>query len=209
MIINGKNYLLLERMGCEMMNDVPGCDVGNYRVRTQGENIPGKDGRTYFLEFRHWAKWQRRRISKRGGKTLKHPVDEIVNENALAIDTQFTTKTGSWRALALEQQIYERDFSYTMRDILNVTNEISTEHFDAIKWVEDIEIYVDPNRDFTPDSLIYQYAKEHNLQYEYNKYLTRVLSCHTGEYKYLYYEILPVFSRGQQLVRIWLERVEK
>lgn len=51
--------------------------------------------------------------------------------------------------------------------------------------------------------------KKCGLQYEYDEYLTRVLSCYTGKYKYSHYEILPIYSRGQQLMRIWLERVEK
>lgn len=94
MIINGKNYLLLEKRGCNFNGGVPvttKSDVGNYRVCTMGETIPGKDGRNYFLEFSLWQnRSQPRYTNKRTGAPLKHPAQEIINPIGLHIDTQYT-----------------------------------------------------------------------------------------------------------------------
>jgi hypothetical protein len=136
-------------------------DVGNYRVCTMGETIPGKDGRNYFLEFSLWQnRSQLRYTNKRNGAPLKHPVQEIINPVGLHIDTQYTDEGGqSWRNLCLEQRIHKRNPSYTTAEILAIVNEISAEHYDGIKWVHSFSEAIKSNANFTPATLIATWAK--------------------------------------------------
>ena len=210
MIVNGKNYLLLEKRGCNINGGVPAnteSDVGNYRVCTLGEAIPGKDGRKYFLEF---SLWQNRRepryTNKRTGAPLKHPAQEIINPIGLHIDTQYTDESGqSWRNLNLEQRIHKRNPSYTTAEILAIANEISAEHFDEIKWVCSFRDTVDHGANFTPAVLISAYAKRNRMETE-SRFGTLLLKLYTGVYKYLAYDVRSFGSRDN--VTVILEEVE-
>ena len=78
MIINGKNYLLLEKRGCNFNGGVPvttKSDVGNYRVCTMGETVPGKDGRNYFLEFSLWQNRSQPRYTNKRVLFVARPHD--------------------------------------------------------------------------------------------------------------------------------------
>lgn len=210
MIINGKNYLLLEKRGCNFSGGVPvttKSDVGNYRVCTMDETIPGKDGRNYFLEFSLWQnRSQYRYTNKRTGAPLKDPVREIINECGLRIDTQYTDASGqSRRNLALEQRIHKRNPSYTTSEILHIANEISAEHYDGIKWVCSFRETVEHGANFTPATLISTYAKRNRMEIE-SRFGTLFLRLYAGTYKYLAYDIRSFGSRDN--VTVILEEVE-
>ena len=209
MVINGKNYLLLEKRGCNINGGVPAnteSDVGNYRVCTMGESIPGKDGRNYFLEFSLWQNRSRPRYTnKRTGAPLKHPVQEIINPFGLHIDTSFTDECGqTWRDLSLEQRIHKQNPSYTTAEILAIANEISAEHYDGIKWVCSFRDTVDHGANFTPAGLISAYAKKNRLETE-SRFGALYLKLYTGTYKYLAYDVRSFDSRDN--VTVILEEV--
>ena len=129
-----ENVLYLRKMGLDFWPDEPAnSDVNNYRVRTLGETIPGKDGRMYFLEFSLWRDRKKVRFThKITGKPLKHAKLDIINPCGLAIDTEYTNERGSWRNARLEHEINEKNYSYTQADILAAVNEISTETYTKI-----------------------------------------------------------------------------
>ena len=209
MIINGKNYLLLEKRGCNFNGGVPvttKSDVGNYRVCTMGETIPGKDGRNYFLEFSLWQnRSQPRYTNKRTGAPLKHPAQEIINPIGLHIGTQYTDASGqSWRNLDLEQRIHKRNPSYTTAEILSIANEISAEHYDGIKWVCSFRETVERGANFTPAALISTYAKRNRMEID-SRFGTLYLRIYTGIYKYLAYDVRSFGSRDN--VTVILEEV--
>ena len=132
-----ENVLYLKKMGLDFWpNEPANSDVNNYRVRTLGETIPGKDGRTYFLEFALWRnRKQARYTHKITGKPLKHVKFDIINSCGMEIDTEFTNDRGSWRNYTLEQKLYEKNYSYTQADILATVNEISTNTYTTIVFV--------------------------------------------------------------------------
>ena len=123
-----ENVLFLEKMGCDFWKDEPSqSDIKNYRVRTHGEVIPGKDNKMYFLEFHLWRdRKQVRYTHKITGKPLKHAAFDIINPNGVAIDTEYSNEKGSWRNCTLEADITAKNYSYTKADILTIVNEIST-----------------------------------------------------------------------------------
>lgn len=129
--------LYLEKRGCNFSSNdenVKCSDVGNYRVCA--ENIQGKDGNVYFLEFCHWTKYVYRTTHKRTGKELKHPVRELENINALFIRTCHTGKDGlSWGNLKLENEIVNLKLDYTIDGILAAVNYISIEHYNKIEFI--------------------------------------------------------------------------
>ena len=139
--------LYLEKMGCDFWNDETAkSDVGNYRVRTHGECIRAKDGRLYFLEFTLWRNRQKARYThKITGKPLKHPVMEVINPQALALDTEYSNEKGSWRNCTLEKAIHEKNLSYNKHDILTVVNEISVDTYDSIIFAPHTAIEAIPN----------------------------------------------------------------
>lgn len=128
------NVLFLEKMGCDFWKDEPAVsDVGNYRVRTHGEVIPGKDGKMYFLEFSMWRNRKKIRYThKITGKPLKHPALDVINRNGVALATQYTNEKGCWRNCTLEKEISEKNYSFTKEDILKIANEISTITYNQI-----------------------------------------------------------------------------
>lgn len=132
------NILYLREMGLDFWSDdAIMSDMKNYRVRTLGECIPGKDGRMYFLEFSLWRDRKKARYThKVTSKPLKHPVYEIINRQGVAIDTEFSNDGGSWRNWKLEEELNTKNYSYTQHDILEIVNTISTNHYDQILFVD-------------------------------------------------------------------------
>ena len=132
-----ENILYLKKMGLDFWSgETIKSDVTNYRVRTLGESIRGKDGKMYFLEFSLWRdRKQVRYTHKVTGKPLKHAKFDIINPCGMAIDTEFTDKLGSWRNYTLEKAISEKNYSYTQADILAVVNEISKDNYTKIVFV--------------------------------------------------------------------------
>ena len=133
-----ENVLYLKKMGLDFWDDeTVKSDVNNYRVRTLGETIPGKDGRMYFLEFSLWRdRKQVRYTHKITGKPLKHAAFDIINHCGLHVDSEFSNDRGSWCNLALEKTIHDKNYSYTQADILAAVNEISTNTYTKIVFVE-------------------------------------------------------------------------
>ena len=129
-----ENVLYLEKAGLDFWKDEPvKSDINNYRVRTHGETIPGKDGNMYYLEFTLWRdRKQVRYTHKITGKPLKHAAFDIINRCGMAIDTEFTNARGCWANLQLEKEINAKNYSYTQADILAAVNEISTNTYTKI-----------------------------------------------------------------------------
>ena len=131
--------LFLVKMGMDFRYDTELqelSDVNNHRVRTQGCEIEGKDGRIYFLEFTTYTKTKIRTTSKRGNKLLKNPVDEVVLKNALHVDTQFDDEKGSYRNIERETEIHDKNYTYTIENILKVVNYISKDNYTDVEFVE-------------------------------------------------------------------------
>ena len=133
-----EHVLFLEKRGCNFWSDEPSTsDVGNYRVCTHGERVFGKDNKYYFIEFSLWRdRKQVRYTNKRTGKPLKHPAFDIINPNAVAIDTQYSDAEGSWRNCKLEEKLHEKNYSYTIADILAITNEIAKGTFNRVIFAD-------------------------------------------------------------------------
>lgn len=128
--------LFLEKRGCDFFTPNLASDVGNYRVTTQTEEIRGKDGNLYFLEFTLWYnRGHYRKISKYGNKELLHPVWEIDIKEALAISTQYTNEKGSWRNIKLEKELHNLNLTYTQKDILEAVNFISKDKYNKIIFI--------------------------------------------------------------------------
>lgn len=133
-----ENVLFLEKRGCNFWKDEPSTsDVKNYRVCTHGERVLGKDNRYYFIEFSLWRdRKQVRYTHKKTGKPLKHPAFDIINTNAVAIDTQYSDAEGSWRNCKLEEKLNAKNYSYTISDILAITNEIAKGTFNRVIFAD-------------------------------------------------------------------------
>lgn len=170
MLINGKNYLLLERRGCEFtkndkINNIS--DVGNHRLDTLDYDIQGEDGKKYFIEFVHGC-------NKNAGK--------------LYISACYCTEVGCFSNLKLEKRINDKEYSYTEKNILKAVNSISAEKYDGIKYVVFFEF--DGSDNFTPHGVIYQHLKDYrNCKSRTDEYGEQYIEEHTGEYKYLCYRL--------------------
>lgn len=135
---NGKT-LTLVKMGCDFwsddrINQLSDCE--NYRIETRKDLVKGKDGNEYFLSFGGYDKRRTRYTNKRTGAQLKHPVDEVVLENALHIDTEFDNANGSWRNCKLEADLCEMGLTFTKADILKAVNYISADNYTEIEIVD-------------------------------------------------------------------------
>lgn len=176
MKINGKNYLLLRRRGCNFMENDPiarKSDVGNYRVFVQftdknGVEVCGDFGRGYVYDM-----------------TRKKPV--ITNDNALALDLQYENENG---AFVYRPDVDYKAYDFTLSDILAFVNAVSAEHYDGIKFIETICTEVPAGSNFTPAGLMHQWAKASNVAVE-SRCSETVLKLFTGDYKYLSYMVVP------------------
>ena len=134
---NGKT-LTLVKMGRDFWHDrirqLSDCE--NYRIETRTELVNGKDGNKYFLSFGGYDKRRTRYTNKRTGAQLKHPVYEVVLENALSIDTQFENDEGAWRNSRLEAELGDMNLTYTKADILKAVNYISADNYTAVEIVD-------------------------------------------------------------------------
>ena len=135
---NGKT-LTLVKMGCDFfngdrINQLSDCE--NYRIETRKNLVKGKDGNEYFLSFGGYDKRRTRYTNKRTGAQLKRPVDEVVLENALHIDTEFDNENRSWRNCKLEAELCEMGLTFTKADILKAVNYISADNYTEIEIVD-------------------------------------------------------------------------
>lgn len=199
--------LYLERRGCEFFGgDYKESDIGNYRVTTPGEIIPGKDGKMYCVEFGVYDRYDYRKTHKITGKPLKHSKRELTMTCAMSLDTQYTDVNGmSWCNLELETEFYKNPRKYTAENILEFVNSISTEHYDSIVYVYSFTVEVEETANFTPRGLIYNYVKKYNKE-TYNHYDSIVIKLYTGDYKYNHYDI-EHNKPGKATVTITLERI--
>ena len=129
--------LRLEKMGCNFWSDETAkSDIGNYRVRTQGYEIQGKDGRLYFVEFSLWRNRKQARYNhKITGKPLKHTAYDIINNQGVDINLQYQDNNGTWGNIRLENKLDKSNYSYTQRDILRIVNRISVDKYDSIQII--------------------------------------------------------------------------
>ena len=135
---NGKT-LTLVKMGCDFwsddrINQLSDCE--NYRIETRTEPVNGKDGNKYFLSFGGYDKRRTRYTNKRTGAQLKCPVDEVVLENALHIDTMYENDKGAWRNIRLESELQDMNLTYIKADILKAVNYISADNYTAVEIVD-------------------------------------------------------------------------
>lgn len=122
MKINGINYLLLQRHGCNYFKNDEICtrsDVGNYRVFVSftdknGVKVCGDLMRGYTYDT-----------------TSKKP--RVTSDIALCTDLQYEDERGAW---VYRPAVDPRAYTYNLSDILAFVNAISVEHYDAIKWEE-------------------------------------------------------------------------
>lgn len=131
--------LYLQKRGCDFWEDdiiSELSDVGNYRVGAYNYSITGKNGIHYTLDFSHTERYHFRKTNVKTGQLLKKPVKEIINRNALSIDTCFKTKEGSYRDLKLEDQVRELNLNYTLDDILKAVNFISKDRYSKIEFIQ-------------------------------------------------------------------------
>ena len=215
MYINGKNYLLLERRGCEYFKPDEGRDnIGNYRVGSYDHSIKGKDGRSYILEFCSRDAWRVRKTNKRTGQPLKHPVAEITMKNALGISTEYEEdKEGSGYKMSYRNGQLERDFysaapvPYCIESILEFVNNISVDYYDGVMWVESFETTRPVAKNWTPAGLVLEWAKAHKLEVLQSKYSETFVKLYSGNYKYLCYQI-ESGNKENAKITVFLERLE-
>lgn len=185
MIINGINYLLLERRGCNYFpNDeiATRSDVGNYRVFVEftdknGVKVCGDLGRCYAYDT-----------------TEKKP--RITSDITLYSDFQFEDERGAWR---YNPAVDPKAYTYNIADILDFINAISAEHYDAIKWIETVEFEQERGANFTPACKIHEYANQNRMKTS-NQYGTIILHLSTRDYKYLSYQINPLANGKEKLI---------
>lgn len=191
MLINGKNYLFLRRMGCEYRkNDsiTAFSDVGNHRVRVQ---FVDKYGVEVLGDLSHSYKWD---------TSKKKPV--MTSFVSLLADLQYEDEKGTWRYYPA---VRSDNYTYNVSDILAFINSISAEHYDAVKWVETIEVSQEAGKNFTPAANICEYARANRLE-TVNTLDYTALRMYTGVYKYLCYSIKPT-GDGKEIVTLTLEAV--
>ena len=131
--------LYLEKRGMNFHSFDPICkdsDVGNYRVCTPGYDIQGKDGKKYFMEVCRCNKARYRTENMRTGKPLKHPKYEVIAVNAAAVDLCYIDDAGNcWKDADVCRRLFETPRKYTLANILDIVNEISADHYDAIEFI--------------------------------------------------------------------------
>ena len=131
--------LKLKKMGADFWDDETAkSDIGNYRVRTDGFAVQGKDGRAYLMEFGLWRDRKRaRRTHKVTGKPLKHTAFDLINRQGLWVDVEYIAGDGfHYGNTIMMNALHEHNYSYTKHDILQAVNQISAERYDAVEIVE-------------------------------------------------------------------------
>ena len=188
--------LYLERRGCEFETNRPD-GIGNFRVCTVGECIPvkecasswGEGAQNYFFEFSKADKWTMRTTNKRTGAKLKKPVRELVKAGALHVSTQFTPTDLSYRDGQMEMVEWADPRDYTERSILDFVNRVSTKHYSRIEYVYAFDVQVDENRNFTPRSLMHEWAKANRIPEKDGIFETYRLQLYSGLYEYGHWRI--------------------
>lgn len=106
-------------------------EIDNFRLATKDYEVMGKDGKMYFLYFSHWERYHYRTTNKRTGEELKKPVKELVNPNALSIDTCYCGKDGfCYRNAKLEKEISDLNLLYNSKGIKQALYIITGENYE-------------------------------------------------------------------------------
>lgn len=117
-----------------------GTDLNNHRYTTI-ENIDlvfGGKAYNVFFEFSHWTRYFYRTTNKRTGKPLKKAIKELVNNNALHIDTEYSIEKNSFRLAELEKaEIYDKNRNYNRGEILDLINKYSVVKYDKVVIIEE------------------------------------------------------------------------
>lgn len=188
MIINGKNYLLCEKRGCEFFKGDTireRSDMENYRVFI---DIDCADGTRVFGDL------LRRSVYNH---TKKNP--RLVYDCGLASDLQSDIYRYHPSANADE-------YEYTKRDVLAFVNKFSGNDFEEIKFVQCFEVRNEKGANFTPAKLIHEWANKNHLKTSCAHGET-VVDMYTGRYKYLGYKIRPA-EEGFERVTIIMEAAQ-
>ena len=108
-------------------------DIKYHRVRLV-ENIDiwyQRNIYNLFMEFNECTHVSYRLTNKRTGAPLKKSVPEVINTNGLHLETQYEERewggsyffNASYRLGELEREIWNRNYSYTRKDILDIVNQ--------------------------------------------------------------------------------------
>lgn len=131
--------LKLEKRGMDFVTGderVTGSDVGNYRVTTNGYDIPGRNGRTYHLEVMRGDKYRTRYTNKRTGKPLAKPVREMVASCVSFVNACYRDADGCcWGDCSLWQDAFDKPRPYTVAGILDLVNSFAAVHYDSVEFV--------------------------------------------------------------------------
>lgn len=184
------NYLHSVRRGCMFLGEDKGkSDVGNYRIFVE---FTDKNGVEVCGDL---SKGNRYDYSKKSCP--------IVTDVALHTDLQYEDFRGCWQ---YKPAVDPRAYTYNIADILSFINAIANEHYDAIKWIEKIEVVVDKGSNWTPAGLIREWAKRNRVTAENSRYGELVVKLYTGNYKYMSYKIEPLqYDHTKERVTITLE----
>ena len=189
-----KNTLFLECRGryffeSDRINTLS--DVGNYRVGVYRNQVTAADGRKFTLEFGSYPKYQTRSTHKKTGKPLKHPVRELVLENALHVSTEFENERGSWADLALERTLNGMELTYTKENILKVVNTVSVKQFDCVVMVSSEKVVskidsIYKNGGFRERSIIDNLAEIKTSQHTKDYWVLRFIASDGSYFEYEY-----------------------
>lgn len=189
-----KNTLFLECRGCyffksDKINTLS--DVGNYRVGVYQNQVVAADKRKYTLEFGSYPKYQTRYTHKKTGKQLKHPVRELVLENALHVSTEFDNERGSWADLALEKKLNGMDLTYTKENILKVVNTVSVKQFNRVVMISSEKIIpkinnIYQNGGFRERSIIDNLIEVKTIERNKDYWVLRFTSSDGSSFEYEY-----------------------
>ena len=133
------NILKLEKRGMDFSPADEICkasDIGNHRLVTGDFTIPAANGKTYYLEFTHYNKFNYRKTNKRTGKPLARPVRELVAPNVVCTNAFYVDDKGvCWGDLNVWRKSYDAPRPYTMDGILDIVNSFAAQHYDALEIV--------------------------------------------------------------------------
>lgn len=186
MKINGKNYLLCEKRGCNFFKGDPitkRSDMENYRVYIEVEC----SDRTIIL-----GDLMRANIYDYSKKTPR-----LVYDCVLGINLQRDM-------YGFRPHVDAREYEYTKADVLKYVNKVTGNSFEEIKWVHWFEARVPKGANFTPAKLIQEWADKNHLT-TFQLYGETVVELYTGQYKYLCYKVCP--DKGFDCVKVALEAI--
>ncbi len=189
MTINGKNYLFCEKRGCEFFKGDTireRSDMENYRVFIDVRHADG---------FRVCGDLMRTNVYDYSKKTPR-----LVYDCGLSADLQ--SGMYGYRPTA-----DPRKFEYTQADVMKFVGTITGEKYDGIKWVQRFETTIPHGANFTPATLITDWAKRNNLNF-YDSYFDTVVEMYTGAYKFLCYNVEQI-DDGRDRVIITLEAAKR